>query len=461
MIMERGARAVIAVVSASLITAATIADGAAPIFARVGDDVAARFFHAAGPIDDGVVLVTGGMRLQFLPPSLISLSNISFYDARSASFSSSWTPTGGGADVTPVLATARSSHTQTTLIDGRVLITGGRTGATGTDPGAPVASVELFDPVTGAVSAGPAMSTARAAHTATRLPDGRVVVAGGGSWQVFTPGTPGAPDAWSSAHALERSRSSHAAVLLPDYDGPGAHAVLVIGGAGNGGATIERLDPDDGSTVLATPTLNVAVDDLAAVRLASGAVLIVGGQNLVTGDTIAHSYLYDPVADELEDVDPPPDLDAGISDHVMIAQGNVAVIAGGEQQLAGTDTVLRYAALYDGAADHWTPLPSMVHLHDDFAAARVDPLHVLMIDGGIPFLSQETPTASVERLSLRAVRPFDLDGNRNVGFSDLVILLNAWGPCAPAASCVADLNFSGSIGFEDLVELLTAWGPCG
>lgn len=51
----------------------------------------------------------------------------------------------------------------------------------------------------------------------------------------------------------------------------------------------------------------------------------------------------------------------------------------------------------------------------------------------------------------------DLDGDGNVGFSDLVILLATWGGCP---GCPADLDGDGDVGFSDLVSLLAAWGPC-
>src|SRR5262245_43215567 len=96
-------------------------------FANTGSDTATRFFHRATLLADGKVMVTGGMTLQIIPPWLISLKSISFYNPSSGTFTTSFTPTGGGPAVTPQLITARSSHTQTTLPDGRVLITGGRT----------------------------------------------------------------------------------------------------------------------------------------------------------------------------------------------------------------------------------------------------------------------------------------------------------------------------------------------
>ncbi|MBT8484617.1 MAG: hypothetical protein HKO59_01760 [Phycisphaerales bacterium] len=51
----------------------------------------------------------------------------------------------------------------------------------------------------------------------------------------------------------------------------------------------------------------------------------------------------------------------------------------------------------------------------------------------------------------------DFDGDGSVGFTDLVSLLSAWGPCV---GCPQDLDGSGDVGFADLVSLLSAWNGC-
>ncbi|MFK7960016.1 MAG: hypothetical protein AB8G96_05765 [Phycisphaerales bacterium] len=53
---------------------------------------------------------------------------------------------------------------------------------------------------------------------------------------------------------------------------------------------------------------------------------------------------------------------------------------------------------------------------------------------------------------------FDIDGE--IGFSDLLTLLAAWGPCPAGAFCDADLDASGAVDFADLLSLLAAFGDC-
>src|SRR5882724_716653 len=69
---------------------------------------------------------------------------------------------------------ARAAHTATLLPSGEVLIAGGMP-----DGGGAIRSFEIFDPRRNAIARGGDMIEARAGHTATPLRDGRVLVAGG------------------------------------------------------------------------------------------------------------------------------------------------------------------------------------------------------------------------------------------------------------------------------------------
>ena len=50
-----------------------------------------------------------------------------------------------------------------------------------------------------------------------------------------------------------------------------------------------------------------------------------------------------------------------------------------------------------------------------------------------------------------------LNGDDQVGASDLAVLLASWGECA---DCPADFNGDGLVGAADLAQLLASWGPC-
>jgi Galactose oxidase-like, Early set domain/Galactose oxidase, central domain/Kelch motif len=87
-------------------------------------------------------------------------------------------PSPAWAEVGP-MAYPRTYHTLTMLPDGNVLATGG---SQTTDPGSqPVYAAEIWDPQTGTWSRMSSMQMARTYHeTALLLPDGRVLVGGGG-----------------------------------------------------------------------------------------------------------------------------------------------------------------------------------------------------------------------------------------------------------------------------------------
>src|SRR6266496_1031999 len=108
-------------------------------------------------------------------------------------------------DNTGSLGTARRSHTATLLPNGKVLV------AVGLSSGV-VASAELYDPASGTWTATGSLGTARFSHTATLLPNGKVLVAGGvaaASAELYDP----ASGSWSATGSLATARASHTATL--------------------------------------------------------------------------------------------------------------------------------------------------------------------------------------------------------------------------------------------------------
>jgi hypothetical protein len=168
-------------------------------------------------------------------------------------------------------------HTATLLQDGTVLIAGGRDGS-----GQPVASAQIYDPAT-RLFAAVTMNSPRAEHTATRLADGRVLVAGGSDGsnalaglEIYDPNS----KAFSPApNSLLAARQSHTATLLGDG------RVLLAGGSNASGvlASVEIFNPVDG-TVAAAGSLNVARTLASAARLLDGTVLVAGGQDGASQD---------------------------------------------------------------------------------------------------------------------------------------------------------------------------------
>jgi hypothetical protein len=188
----------------------------------------------------------------------------------------------GSWSLTGALGTPRSAHTTTLLHDGRVLVAGGRVSAGG---GVPLASAELYDPVTETWRSTGPLAAARWSHTATLLPDGRVLVAGGysatttllSSAELFDPAT----GTWSPAAPMAEPRGLHAHVLLQEPN-CGSHCgkAMVVGGRGPESNltldTTELYDPARNAWE-EVGFLNERRYLTEAVRLRDGRVLIAGG----------------------------------------------------------------------------------------------------------------------------------------------------------------------------------------
>jgi hypothetical protein len=119
--------------------------------------------HTATLLSNGRVLIAGGDD----PVSLMPVSETELYDPVRGSFSSSGK-----------MATARVNHTATVLADGRVLMAGGWLRSNGPIL---IATTEVYDPAAGTFSPAGSMTVSRSGHSATLLPDGRVLLAGGSS----------------------------------------------------------------------------------------------------------------------------------------------------------------------------------------------------------------------------------------------------------------------------------------
>jgi N-acetylneuraminic acid mutarotase len=284
-----------------------------------------------------------------------------------------------GWSVTGSLDTARSGPTATLLANGKVLVVGGFISRC--NPGCTTGSAELYDPATGTWSYTGNLNAARGQHSATLLPDGKILVAGGtrkisraggvsngedvlNSAELYDPATA----TWSSAGNLNTARVGHTATLLPNGK------VLVAGGDSNGnGAELY-----DSATVTwsSTGNLNTPRGGHAATLLPNGKVLVVGSP----GYGVNSAELYDPATGTWSITG---NLNTGrwyAHTATLLPNGMVLVAAGSE----GGDDVLESAELYDPVTGTWSKTGD---LNEDRGAhtATLLPNGKVLVAGGFDY----------------------------------------------------------------------------
>ena len=277
---------------------AELYDPATGGFKLTGGLLTGRAHHTATLLQNGKILIAGGIDKDGKPVRAAEL-----YDPKSGKFLA-----------TGNLAEARFDHTATPLANGKVLIVGGGTttlGVTNTD------SAELYDPASGTFSQTGTvtryydttgeksfykgeMNAAHAMHTATLLPNGDVLIAGGmdvnGKAQALAEIYNPASGKFIPTRSMNLARREHRATLLQNG------RVLITGGLDAQDrilATAELYDPANRKFALTTeafPRAGTTMTDVrcehTASRLPNGQVLIAGGSD--TNGVLATAELYDP-----------------------------------------------------------------------------------------------------------------------------------------------------------------------
>lgn len=339
----------------------------------------ARLHHTATPLADGRVLIAGG-------DGEAAGRSMEIFDPASASFA-----LGAGE-----LKAKRRGHSATLLRDGLVLIAGGDTATIGAGPSkADHSTAELVDPSGRIATITTAMSTVRGSHTATLLPSGKVLLAGGAgagakTCEIFDPAQ---REFGASKELLYPRHGGQTATLLP------SGKVLLAGGYADDTtklltAEIELFDPlEDAYTATATSMAATHIHH-TSTRLLDGRVLVFGG---LPGDgTTPVAELYDRGANGFTVAGLGTDavnIPITRSDHTAtrLLSGNV-LIAGGSGT-GNADKFMDTSIVYDPVKDRFSE-PLRMKSHRTSHTATVLPSGKVLITGG--YVSDGVTTATCE-----------------------------------------------------------------
>lgn len=289
------------------------------------------------------------------------------------------------------LRTARAAHTATTLPSGQVLVVGGMA-----DGGSGVAGVELFEPANNSVQEIRSLAEGRSGHTATLLGNGSVLIAGGyngeylASLEIFDPAT----QRFRSGGSLVEGRSGHTATLLPDG------RILFVGGVGRDWTFLQSAELYDPKTRRSEPvgSMNVGRESHTATLLADGRVLVIGGHSGRRANMTVHgsAELFDP---QNRRFDPAGTLATARHKHdaIKLTDGRVLVIGGADH----TDRV-HYATteIYNPRSATFERGPSMAYRRYKLAGTSI------LLPGGNVLVTSGAPAAElldVGKLDFRTV----------------------------------------------------------
>lgn len=248
------------------------------------------------------------------------------------------------------------------LHDGRVLVLGGEA----VTDGFPVATTQLFDPATRRWSYGPDMNVGRIGATATTLPSGQVLVAGGlgpklealRSAELLDPSSM----TWRETTPLPQTRFAQSATVLPNGQ------VLLVGGIVAGSISSSALFFDPGSEEwLPAPETHYSHAQQTALVLGGGRILMTGGYG--------QPETYDPTRRQWQ-----PTVTTSFRSHPIVVElhdGSVLIASG----VGPGAHDLRSARVYRPATDRWLRVGSL-HTARNQAIAAVLPDGSVLVAGG-------------------------------------------------------------------------------
>lgn len=299
---------------------------------------------------------------------------------------------GSGLSLSGDTEAARIGQTATLLTNGQVLIAGGgETSVLDLQATLSVYRADLYDPATGVFQF--AATVTRTGGTATLLPNGDVLFLGGATMAMYPPSDLNPIGAIVTATAevfkvstgtiqpagnMSIARAGHTATLLPNG------RILITGGAisdplpTNAGyttatATAELYDPSSGTSTSAG-NMSVPLEGRQAVLLQNGNVLIVGQ---------ASAQIYDPSANTFTPVGGSALLNSGGFTATLLPDGRVLIAGGGipDAPFYG-DIAADTVQIYDPASGQITSSSKMTLPRSGHSATLL-PNGTVLIAGGL------------------------------------------------------------------------------
>jgi WD40 repeat protein len=351
--------------------------------------------------------------------------------------------TSGTFTATGNMQAAQTHGTATLLPDGQVLVAGG-----GSSP-------ELYDPKTGTWAVTGQMNIPREDATATLLPDGQVLVAGGtsaagtfaiSSAELYNPAT----GTWTVTGSMHQGRSGlngdgASATLLPDGQ------VLIAGGEDakfNLLSSAELYNPATGK-FSPTGSMTTPRTGQSATLLGNGQVLIAGG----TGATAA-AELYNPASGKFT---PTGSMISVHGDNVGTLLPDGDVLATGRAQT--------FAELYSPATGQWSNASAglPVCLSDEecriFSTATLLPTGNVLVAGGLVGLISNPQTTPGAMLYDPGTNTWAGTGNMTTGREGQTATLLRDGQVLMAGGTLYDHPSAGHPGVDQVLASAELYTP--
>ena len=322
-----------------------------------------RAFATALVRDDNKPLLVGGARGALL--AQVATDQTEIYDPVTDLFVPG-----------PVMTSPRSLHTQTEMLDGRFLITGGVD-----DGNNPQALAEIYDPATDTFTAVTPMNVPRCGATANLLDDGRVLLTGGlealstmptqlsairdavDSTEIYDPVT----NTWTMGPSMNEPRAGHMSMQRTDgkimlCGGISWYPVIFIGWLPTVETSCDIYDPAT-NTISAGPSMNNARALIEPVEIGPDRWLLAGGMNglsiipLNAGSPTNTAEIYDANANTWTSVGSM--ATARVNQKGWALPNGTFMLAGGGEGSILAPVSLDTTEIFDPATNTFSPGPTM------------------------------------------------------------------------------------------------------